>query len=419
LLQEFAEVPGKEPPHNCPAAMYYWPELFTSMYESSSHIVNRRKEFLEREDTAEKLREWARYYFKLGRSIRRSTADPNDYGYRGRNVGDPGMTLFSQQLSLMCRAAETPMYAGDVIITRDRLTATICPGFIAAIDRPSLTLLIMTVDEVVLARRTDPTHVLAHAISATSNGLFVVVDFEFGLTGVYRLHYVDKQPRKVSLIVDFSWDVLPYSCASGVHALVASVVADTLVLWTMTSGMIHRVIKLGESIVAVAFDEEVGVWVATHRHGYFVSINGDIIAETEFAELVTALAALQLHRSQVVRSAIAGTVSGGVYLLHPLASIGRIDVVKLPSPHKHEIANVVVSPTARSFVTTDANEVCYMWTTPGVVGDRIRLATFARCAICNKEPGRMCASCGRAICARCVSPLTDQRCALCVSLDAY
>jgi hypothetical protein len=319
----------------------------------------------------------------------------------------------------MCRADETPMYAGDVIIARDRLTATIGPGFIAAIDRPSLTLLIMTVEEVVLARLTDLTHVLAHAISATSNGLFVIVDFEFGLTGVYRLHYVDKQPRRVSKISDFSWEALPYSCASGVHALVASVIKDSLVLWTMTSGTIHRVIKLAESIVAVAFDEEVGVWVATQTHGSFVSINGNPIAETEFAESVTALAALQLHRSQVVRSAIAGTASGGVYLLHPLASIGRIDVIKLPSPHQHGIANIVVSPSARSFVTTDADEVCYMWTTPGVVGDRIRFATFAGCAICNRDPGRTCASCGRAICARCVSPLTDQRCALCVSLDVY
>jgi hypothetical protein len=112
LLSQFAKAPGDDPPHCCPAALYYWPELFASMSEPSTLIVNRRRDFLEADDNMEALRDWVRYHFKLGRSIRRSTAGFSD----ARSIGDAGICVFWQKLALICRPSETLMFVGEMVV---------------------------------------------------------------------------------------------------------------------------------------------------------------------------------------------------------------------------------------------------------------------------------------------------------------
>jgi hypothetical protein len=260
----------------------------------------------------------------------------------------------------------------------------------------------------------------ATGISVTANRMFVTVDFEFGATRVYRLHYRDREPKRISLMADFSWDLSPVSVSSGVHAIVASVVGSKLVLWTIAGGTIHRIVDVSEPILACAIDEEVGSWVATASHGYFVSINGEILADVELNETVTALAALQLPKSRTTRAAVVGTAAGAVCLVRPMVAVRGIDVVRLPSPHQFPVVGIIVSQSAKSFVTTDTDENCFVWTGIGVsVGETLNVAMFEECGICHAKPGVVCAACCRAICKRCLSVVSESRCLLCGALDVY
>jgi hypothetical protein len=411
LLSEFANPPGDDPAHCCPAALYYWPELFASMSEPSTLIVNRRRDFLEAEDNIEAIREWARYHFRLGRSIRRSTGGVPD----ARSIGEAAICVIWQKLVLTCRVSETLMFVGETVVKRERLTSLVGPKHFVTINRHSLTLSIGP--DIVLM---DVSLAFATGISVTANRMFVTIDFEFGSTRVYRLHYRDREPKRISPMADFSWDLPPVSASSGVHAIVASVVGSKLVLWTIATGTIHRIVDVAEPILVCAVDEEVGCWVATASHGYFVSVNGEILAEDKLNETVTALAALQLPKSRTTRTAVAGTAAGAVYLVHPIVAVRRIDVIRLPSPHRFPVIGIIVSESAKSFVTTDADENCFVWAGTGSgVGDTLNVAMFEECGICHAKPGVVCTACCRAVCKRCISVVSESKCLLCAALDVY
>jgi hypothetical protein len=254
----------------------------------------------------------------------------------------------------------------------------------------------------------------------SNNGLFLVLDFDFGLTQCFRVRYVQKRPSEVVHISDFSFRVRACSCACGVHGLVASAVDERLVLWEMFGGRIHRVVVFASAIVAIAVDEEYGVWVSTGDKVSFVSMNGAIVAETGVGVgvRVRCFAALQLHRAQVGRVVVCGTGAGELFVMQPLWDTGMVDVVKLPSPHAESIERIIVHRSNKSFVSVDGDEICFRWVVPGVRGPDVRVDTCEACAVCGEPPQGFCTSCGRALCRMC-GMSSEGKCSLCLGLEVY
>jgi hypothetical protein len=84
------------------------------------------------------------------------------------------------------------------------------------------------------------------------------------------------------------------SVASRVHGIVATPSGMKPALWEIFGGTIHRVVDFQSEIVAMAFDEEFGVWVATEKQGHLISVGGE--TWVELIESVICLSPLQLHR---------------------------------------------------------------------------------------------------------------------------
>jgi hypothetical protein len=332
------------------------------------------------------------------------------------HIGHADVFHVSQQLSETCPSSTSFVFIGDEIQIREKPVAGLDSRHEVRIDRPSLTLSIVQVRKnKTIFRIVHSAFVFAASLSLSSNGLFVIIDFEFGLTQCYRMHYAKNKPHRMSFLVDFSWEVKPRSSISGAHGLIASALGRRLVIWNIFSGTIHRMLDFEESIVAVAFDEDSGIWAATPSRAYFVSVNGTTLAEIGLTEKVTVIVSVTVESPKRPRAAIVGTTSGSLFVLEAKFDRGVVDSKRLPSQHKHPIENIVVHPSLRAFISVDKEKMSFMWTAPGVSGEAAPPGVRAKCHACDAEAAGTCPSCGRAVCGQCLAPQPDVRCAFCVA----
>jgi hypothetical protein len=380
-------------------------------------VVARRRLQLAREDFTN-IRDWARMHFRIDRGSRRLTESTESIVF-ANHVGELGVCHLPQRLQVRCERKDTLVFAGDETLPVRKSTAAICDGFLATVDRQSLSLLIVAVPaETVVVREVDPTFAYADGIAVSRNGLFCVVDFDFGLSQCFRIRYAAKKPCACVAVNEFSWRLRVRSVPDGVHCLVASAVDQQLVLWEMFSGGIHRIVQLDGTVIALAQDEEYGVWAATAENVYFVSMNGVMLAKTGVSKVVTNMAVMPLHRAQTAQVLVCGTADGDLYLLQPLFMTGMVDFVKLASPHSHSIDKIVISPSGKSFLSIDVDEVCYHWKAPGGKECELKATSYSSCAICTEPPHVFCSSCTRALCRIC-DMTQDGRCPLCSALEMY
>jgi hypothetical protein len=134
------------------------------------------------------------------------------------------------------------------------------------------------------------------------------------------------------------------SSLRGAHGLIAPPLGRRVVVWNIFSGTIYRILNFEESIVAVAFDEEFGIWEATASRGHFVSGTGKTLAKISLTEKVTVIVSLAVGSPRRPRAAIVGTSSGSLFVLELKFGRGIVDSNRLPSQHKHSIENIVVHP---------------------------------------------------------------------------
>jgi hypothetical protein len=401
---------------SCPAVFYYWPELFQDLQTSPFEIIRRRFSILESEVNRNYLKVWIGYNFSLERKWRLDddVATLPDFGVP--HIGHADVFHVSQQLTETCPSSSSFVFIDGEIKIRDRPVARIDSRHEIRIDRSSLTLSIVQVRKnKTIFKMVESALVFATSLSLSSNGLFFIIDFEFGLTHCYRMHYAKNKPNGIRFLVDFSWAAKPKSSVSGVHGLIASAVGPQLVLWNIFSGTIHRVLDFEESITAVAFDEESGIWATTPSCGRFVSVNGKILAEIRLTEKVTVIASLTVDSPRRPRAAIVGTSSGSLFVLEAKLDGGVVDSKRLPSQHRHPIENIVVHPSMKAFVSVDKERMSFMWTAPVVSGQIVPAGVYAKCHACDAEASGTCPSCGRAVCGQCLAPRPDVRCAFCVA----
>jgi hypothetical protein len=288
-------------------------------------------------------------------------------------------------------------------------------GFIVQVSRSLLTLSVCTVEEVrAVVSHFDSLFQFAVSLHISHNRLFLVVDFEFGMTRTYRMVYANGKPDAVCFISDFSWNDIPRSVVSGVHWIIATAAVDYLVLWEIFSGAIHRSVGTNGKIIDLAFDEEHGVWAATATEVQLYSINGELIGAAPIPHRPSRIEAIQLHSSQTPRAAILGTVSGEVLLLQANFATRKIDIKDLQSRHSARIVNIVVQKGCKLFLTIDERGIPFAWSAIGLGGQGLLPEVHEECQLCEGVPTELCASCKRAVCPACQ---IEGTCSLCVALS--
>lgn len=404
-----------------PALFYYVPELFSGSHPLQQDeepvpldygLIFRRRLALEFEP---RISDWISAWKLSDRVWSRQ-----ETGSRLRNleIADPNLSHVCQRLKHQCPKSNTLVEVGDQLIRVKRLTVQINSTHKVEIDKcsSSISILSITTNRKV-STVTNNFLFFAKAIAISENQMFIVVDFELGLSRCYQVIYKQDQPQELLQISEFAWKGSPTSTVSGVHWLVASFVRNTLVLWDMFAGVIHRTVTFDHVITAASFDEHYGVWVATVSRGYFISVNGEVLASRPLQEEITNIAPFQHHSIQENRCAVIGTVHGSVLLAVLRFDIRTFDVRKLPSEHKAEIDNIIISQSNKFFVTIDCNEIAYHWSAPGMNPPLLNLACYSNCVSCHAEVTQtVCRSCGHAICQMCA---IGEKCPYCVDLVCF
>lgn len=422
MLQAFANcIPVSGSLQVYPANLFYTPAFLQNLNNIDIEPVeiNKNRPFeslrknasnLEKHDA--KVAKWVRLSFK------------EEIGERNQAVGidnSPHLAKFNlnqvcQKLEDKCKATMRFIFNNTNIIKMNRLSRRIHTNgqWCVEVDKPHLTLSIINIStgKIVFS---SMNHYLAFAcrMELSNNGLFVAVDYEFGLTQVYRILYENQCPKSLKMINDFGWKSSPDSVISGKHWLCATAVDSLAVFWEIFTGEIHRKRQFDTKIRAISMDEEVGVWIATKNELYFLSVNNEIISHEIIKLKVTAIQALQLHHSQAKRYAIVGTKDGSLYSVSPIYETGTFEYKMLPSCHNDRIEQIIIHPSFKNMMTIDHEEEVYMWSCMRLGGEISNTSLYRKCPLCdNMKPQCTCHSCNRAVCKSCICPSMNV-CTLC------
>ena len=424
LVAQFTELgtDRETEANDIPALFYYSPELLGGWHPARRadedldeypdfDLVGKRRDFLEDEKNLENIIGWIHQH-QLSK-VRFARRQESGNRLRNSEIANLDLTHLCQRLKTACPKSKTLMEVGDKLERVHRLTVPINATHVVAIDRRSLSIsiLLKSSDKKVFTIHNNFLF-FAESIAISANKMFVVVDFEFGLSRCYQIVYKAELPSELLQISEFAWKGSPVSAISGVHWLVATFVRNMLVLWDMFGGVIHRTFSFGSKITAIAFDEHYGVWVATPNQGYFVSVNGEILATRKLPEEITKIGAFQHHDVQHDRYAVCGTSSGSIYLAMVRFDTHTIDVKVLPSEHKSEIVNIIILQLNKSFITVDCTEIACHWSAPAASPPPLHPSCYLKCCVCYDDDCQVpCKSCGHAMCRRCAQ--TD-RCPYCI-----
>ncbi|KAK8890144.1 hypothetical protein M9Y10_034904 [Tritrichomonas musculus] len=398
--------------HICPANFFYSPEIIKKISNNPFFCVQKHRESLENVNNAEFIAEWIVKYLiseAANFKIRRFVSLRTEQFHTTNHIFSLDLTHMSQKLNKGCKPSKTLMFTGDNKLKRiKRLSMRVFESYFAVIDKKDLTLSIIDFSSNMKRKSTkilcyhDKFFALSRSICVSINGIFISVDFEFGITRVYRILYQKGIPNSIVLISDFSSSMSPISVINGNKWICATASLSQLVLWNIIDGTIHRVLNFGSSkITALSMDEESGVWVATENKGYFISINGEILAQIELPEEVSQIKAISIHSSIPDRAAACGTISGKVFLLCPRFDTKTIDTKQLKGGHSHEIMQIVVNKNLKMFITVDSKNNSVLWTAKRLPCENLNISVFDKCPLCNQKPETFCSSCNRPICKKC------------------
>ncbi|OHS96246.1 hypothetical protein TRFO_37602 [Tritrichomonas foetus] len=283
------------------------------------------------------------------------------------------------------------------------------------------------------------------SINISSNGLFAVVDFDFGISRVYRILYTNDHPYGIQFACDFSFTKPVKSIISGSFSLVASLMTNQIILWDASNASIHRIIKLNEPIKIFNFDESDGIWIASNSRISYFSFNAELIAEislnilnnkleNEYVNqiknnskcintnencIVTSLATCQSSMNESY--AIFGLDDGRVGIASPRYDLKDIELKMLNSTHKSRITSINIQNNFGAFVTADADGKALFWSAIGANCEKLNIFHFEKCNICKTKPPKyICSCCNMAACIECGQSLYQSfMCKTCESFRNY
>ncbi|OHT08123.1 hypothetical protein TRFO_23489 [Tritrichomonas foetus] len=352
----------------------------------------------------ENVRKWLKYHFN----------DDNYTPYNISHIGDIDLTHYCQQLNIKLAKDTIPQFIhNEGISFLPQLSSRVCSNSSIHVEKGSLTLILTHLTN----KKTQFDHyfTFASSLDVSSNGLFLSIDFEFGLTRIWRIIYEDKHPISLRSLSDFNWSTKPASKISGMNFICASMFKNDVVLWEIMNGTVHRRLKFSTKVTSIAIDDEFGaVWVATVGIYYFITLNGQQLASMEFQnDVITVMTPIQLTFADPNRYVICGTETGEVFIATPRIKNGGIDIKKLPSQHGKAIKSIIIHPSRKSFLTVDEDGFVFNWTASGLLSQPLCF-NFYECAHCKSSPKTFCQSCGRVVCHNCMKEADHQRmCIMC------
>jgi hypothetical protein len=149
-------------------------------------------------------------------------------------------------------------------------------------------------DGVVAVRRQGDHELLfrrhfGRAVTIGGDCMFVAVGFLNGKVAVFQVIYENKVPHDLLVVSRFSL----FDCPLGATVisqdfLVAVALADTIVVLSFATGLLHRDIAIGEVTITHFYDEYEGILTVVLRNRVVqFSINGDKLHELVFKENLT------------------------------------------------------------------------------------------------------------------------------------
>jgi hypothetical protein len=250
---------------------------------------------------------------------------------------------------------------------------------------------------------TDAMMPFATGLAIARNGLFVVVDFEFGLARTFYIQCGHQTTSAIVPLSELSVSATPKSAVSGYFWIAATAQRRKLIMWEVVSGTIHRIVDLTNDITQVVADEEAGFWVVTTGEIAFTSVHSQATYSVANSEKVSAFAVLPLPARERHRAAVAGTGDGRLYLLNVVPDEGLVNWKQLPSEHQSPIRSILATHNLKEFITVDATDHVTTWSAAGL-GPRTTLRGIQLiCPMCGNSdsPLEPCVSCGRGLCDQC------------------
>ena len=422
-----------------PAILFYAPEFYndinhvgfgdsTASKLSPPAYVQTQRDAIEAERSNKNIVQWTMRLFGIQQTKKQEDANNdsnNDENMRvsqnHSNIADLELFHVCQEVELRVKPYQTLSFEKDDLIKGRMLSARLesNKSNYVQIDTRTLSLICFNRQtEKIYCTVVDPLLVFACSLSLSVNGMFLVVDFEFGLSRSYRILYENQLPSSIKMITDFSWTGRPQSAISGVDWIVATAHDDHVVIWEVFTGSVHRDIHFDESIENIAIDEENGgIYVLTTTYAYYYSINGYEMAKTELSEHTTAICPLQLHPADRDRTCIIGCESGHIFVVSPRVDEGTIDIKRLPSQHKSAINRIVLHPSLCEFASIDIDGNAFVWNAVYLGAPPLKPSVFKHCATCFEKPIFRCNRCNRTYCQKCMSEQTKGVCSHCEALS--
>ncbi|OHS94410.1 hypothetical protein TRFO_39396 [Tritrichomonas foetus] len=416
ILKQYSNPTKQLSPYRgvCPANLFYSPEFIKGLAKNPFVCVQEHRKAIEDPRNAQFILDWLKKYVSVDVINKKIPQDQ----FTIKHISSLDLIQVSQKLRKGCKSSKTFIFTKNKIKRIKRLSVKIFGSHYAVIDRKALSLSILDINTRKEKRLDyDKFYAFSRSLCISKNGLFLSVDFEFGVTRIYRIFYQRELPNSIELISDFSCNSSPISTISGFHMLCATASLNQLIIWEIFSSTIHRLFTFDHKITALSMDEEYGVWVSTEDHGYFISINGEILGKIKLKEEISQIEAITLHSAVLERAAICGTTSGKVYLLSPRFDTKTIDFKELKGGHSHEIEQIKKNSNNKMFITIDSKFNAVMWTAHRNKCEQpLLLNMFDTCALCSHRPKLYCSSCSRAICKSCS---INGFCSTCYAFDTY
>lgn len=240
-------------------------------------------------------------------------------------------------------------------------------------------------------------------VSVSSNGVFVGIDYLFGLTEIYRVLNKKKSsylslstvqkgsycattiPMKIKKIIQFSKETLfrnffninnnifnNYSLISERDLISICFYDKRIIMLNLINGFAINQIEMPSKITAIAIDEyNSSIIVAMEKNGIqviknsFLSQNDSSIEQHPISfslfnkDVVTAMGVVQNQNEEIMRTVICGTDSGKILLLY--YDDKGVDIRPLYSRHSRRITRIEIDPEKRFFISVDAGNIAFVW----------------------------------------------------------
>ena len=359
----------------------------------------------------------------------------------------------SQELSIhFNRFKEKIIFKDNSLAILPKLSVQIpnSRDYIITIDTSKMLILLMnnSTHEIIYERASKILY-FAININISFNSLFFVVDFQFGLVQTFRIFFnTDSEPFFIQKISSFSPPFSSNSTISSKHLLCASFYSsnndsyqynkektiidssnetklkqnrkqtETIFIWNIMNGHLHREIDMKEQIVSSQFIESSNqISILTRTSIYLFTINSQLIVKYKLPYETSFLNVMQEPLSSIQIFLLIGFKNGRISCLSFNPINNTIEIKQLPSLHQNEIENIIYHPSNSCFIASDVSQKVSLTTAVDLPSIKLDNELYLNCPICGSNASNYCKKCNRMFCSHCCKK--DNFCIFCNAVSTY